>query len=831
MYIQNSIYTLQAGHSYQKKFSSAINFKAASPTLSLSDIPEAQVIQSLTNQKNFTSKNQEGNTILHEAVRAGYFSAVKFLLTNPQRAKDLLNAQNNNGETALDLAQDDKIKKFLIAKHAKSGQSLPKETAQTVSARIQVQEPDLMNVFGKKTVQVPRSDEGATTSRPENEVSRPALENEQAPKKTDHQQPIAGGSFLKAESVAAKSMKVSPSAHILSAPDVGVLPPELANFTPLKILPGDPKSFDDVIGLNEIKEELNKDIVIPLTQAQAGKMLDRNKINLPNGILLVSPVGNGKTHLAKALAAEAKLPVVELTDLQNLNELSSKIEKIYKKEHRPIILFIRGMENFVEEGHCSSRNCNHFARNLTQAAKRGILIVATSTDKSAISKNILVPGIIDKVFKINPPDTNTRAELIIKYFDGKPVFEELNNPKFIKSIAEHTAGFSVAQLQHVISETARTAAATGVDKVSLPEILSEIKEYSKEQDIPEINEFNKTSMYDSVIKREQYRPGDPQKLDDIGGMKDIKEKITEKIIEPWKNKDEMDKFGIGMPDGVLLYGPPGSGKTYLIKGVARELGLPLYILNLSDVASSFRHQTTKNIKDIVNQLTEKYKLTGEASVLFLDELDSLGKSKENGSSADTDEVNTLLQEFNNAGDKGIILLAATNKLDNIEAALARDGRLGERIFVGYGDYESRLDMIKTILSSKPVTTELANNSELMEKLAQDFEDMPSSSIAKVLKEATYQMAIKGQSFEESVKTAFENYKEKELDDHLTKKGVKDRGRYLQLSKNSTIKYDTTYDRTFLKDNEPQNFSELAGMQDVKAQLKKHIIDMWQPEVI
>lgn len=825
MNIYPSLYKIPVINSYNN--SRNITFKANNSQKSGNIISEKEFINRLLQNENVEKRDENGNTILHELVKLRYFTAIKYLLTNPQRTQKLVNIKNSKGETALDLSQDDKITKFLLTKNAKSGKELVNEEAKNSSARVQVSNPDLMNVFKRKPqhpVPLPEPTQA--------ENSKVVPDIPEAPKTSE--QACTDQTVTKAENYMDVSNPQTKKANNIpetSSEIVMELPQELKNYTPLKLLPGDPRSFEDVIGLDEIKDELTQNIVLPLTQEEAEEMLSSNKINIPNGILLVSPAGNGKTHLIKALAAETKMPVVELTDTQNLGELSEQIEKYYNKEHKPVILFIRGMENFVSNDNYSARNCNIFTRNLTQASKRGILVVGTSTDKSAINKNIIIPGLIDKVFKINPPDFDMREKLITKYFDGKSIFAELSHPEFVKVIAEHTAGFSVAQLQHVINETARQAVSSGNKKVQLPEILAEIREYSKEQDIPEINEFNKTSMYDSVIKREQYKADDPQSLDDIGGMNDVKEKVTKKIIEPWQHKDEMEKYGIGMPDGVLLYGPPGSGKTYIVKGIARELKLPLYILNLSDVASSYRHQTTKNIKEIVEQLTEKYKLTGEASVLFLDELDSLGKSKDGGSSADTDEVNTLLQEFNNAGDKGIILVAATNKLDNIEAALARDGRLGERIFVGYGDYDARYDMIHKILASKSVTEELAKDTKLIEKLAHDFDDMPASSIAKVLKEATYQMAINGQDFEKSVQVAFDNYKEKELDDHLTKKGVKDRGRYLQLSKNSTIKYDTTFDRTFLKDNEPHNFEELAGMGEVKAQLKKHIIDMWKPEVI
>lgn len=818
MNINNNIYTMRQ-HSYRPNYTSTpVSFKAKNTGLSIKDMPEDEVIKYLSNNNiNYTNKNSEGNTLLHELVSADYFYASKHLLQNPSRAESIINIQNNKGETALDLAKSQKMKNLLIAKKAKAGQQLPKETAQVASARVQVNKPDMMNVFKKNPKAEPPKSVDTLEEIPE--IKAEVVQNTERDLQQTETAPVQSSDTTNEQ---ASSVK-----------DEAGFPDELKSFPKLQYLAGDPKGFDDVIGLEEIKEELNKSIVKPLTEKSAVELLSSNEINLPNGILISAPAGNGRTHLTKALSAETKLPVVELTDPQSLAVIMDSIEKLFNSKQQRTILFIRGLDNFVDNDKYGNRqNVNNFVRNLTNAAKRGALVVAITQDKDNVNKSIMVPGIIDKTFKITTPNETARTKLINKYLENKPVFKLLASNENINEMVKHTAGFSVSQIKHVLDESARSAASSGNREVKIEELLEELRTYSKEQDIPEINEYNKTSMYDTAIKREQFKKNDPHSLSDVGGMNDVKAKITEKIIEPWKHKDEMDKYGIGMPDGVLFYGPPGSGKTYIVKGIAGELGLPLYMMPLSKVASSFRHETSKKIKEITTQLHEKYLETGEASVLFLDELDSLGKAKgESSCSTSGDEVNTLLQELDNAGDKGIIVIAATNKLDKIEGALSRDGRLGERIYVGYADFESRVEMIKKILGSKPITEKFAADNEYMEKLAKDFEDMPSGSIAKILKEATYQMAVKGQPFETSIEEAFNTYQEKELDDHLTRKGVKNRGNYLKLAKNSTIKYDTTYDRTFLSDNEPHNFSELGGMQDVKGQIQKHIIDLWKPEVI
>ncbi len=337
-------------------------------------------------------------------------------------------------------------------------------------------------------------------------------------------------------------------------------------------------------------------------------------------------------------------------------------------------------------------------------------------------------------------------------------------------------------------------------------------------------------MYDTEFKRYVYNANDPKSFDDIAGMSDLKTKITEEIVEPWANRIELEKQGIRMPDGTLLHGPTGSGKTFFAKAAAKKLDIPLYILKMSDVGTSFQHETSAKVAKIIKQLETKFIETGEPSALFLDEIDSIGGNKDGASGSTVEEVNTLLQQLDNPGDKGIVLFGATNELDKVAPALLRDGRIGNQIYVGYQDFEGRLDMIKKVLSKKPFAAEFMKNEDKLNQLARDFEDMPSPSISKVLNDALRESILKKTDIEDSIKTALDNYQQKELDAMLAKNS-KSNCTTMKVDKKSTIKYDTKYQRVDLPDHVPENLDGLGGMYDVKYEVKKNLIDRYSAESI
>ena len=244
--------------------------------------------------------------------------------------------------------------------------------------------------------------------------------------------------------------------------------------------------------------------------------------------------------------------------------------------------------------------------------------------------------------------------------------------------------------------------------------------------------------------------------------------------------------------------------------LARELGLPFYETKLSDVASAYIHEVSRRIRQMAKQLNDKYAATGEMSVWFFDEFDSLGEARGDETASHKQEVtDTLLQELNNPSSKGYILIAATNNLEGVDPALRRRGRLGNWIAFSNPDKAAIKDVVRKELVKTPFTKELADNNEFLEAAAKEFDGSSMSTIASVLTDAKRMAILDGKDFSECIKECFDDYNKRLMGEFCNKAG---------LEQHKYNEWDF------------KSLDELGGMEEVKQALEENIIDIWRPEV-
>ena len=230
-------------------------------------------------------------------------------------------------------------------------------------------------------------------------------------------------------------------------------------------------------------------------------------------------------------------------------------------------------------------------------------------------------------------------------------------------------------------------------------------------------------------------PNDPKNLDEVGGMFQAKKDIEEFIIKPW-HKDFRDKIienKLNRPSGFLLSGPPGCGKTYIMKAIAAQTGYDLYELNLANIGDSAGYKTQNDLKQFFDDLEQIYKLSGEPSIVILDELDSIAMNRKNCQTDwKKDDINALLMVINNSAQRGVIVVGATNDPDSLDDAVKRSGRLDKHIEIGLPDYEETKDIVEKILSDRPIAAELVENSE---ELAKKLKGLSPADISSILHNA------------------------------------------------------------------------------------------------
>ncbi|MCM1010046.1 MAG: ATP-binding protein [Fusobacterium sp.] len=224
---------------------------------------------------------------------------------------------------------------------------------------------------------------------------------------------------------------------------------------------------------------------------------------------------------------------------------------------------------------------------------------------------------------------------------------------------------------------------------------------------------------------------DPKSLDEVGGMFQVKKDVNEFILKPW-NKDFRDKIianKLNRPSGFLLSGPPGCGKTYIMKAIAAETGYKLYEINLANVGDSGAYKTQNELKTVFENLEKQYKLTGEPSILILDELDSIAMNRKNCQTDwKKDDINALLMVMNNSAQKGIIIVGATNNPDDLDPAVKRSGRLDKHIKLGLPTAGEAKDIVEKILQDRPIGSELLEHSDELAKKLKGLSPADMSSI-------------------------------------------------------------------------------------------------------
>lgn len=235
--------------------------------------------------------------------------------------------------------------------------------------------------------------------------------------------------------------------------------------------------------------------------------------------------------------------------------------------------------------------------------------------------------------------------------------------------------------------------------------------------------FGKTKTKPSDSKENKVR------FSDVAGEEEEKQELVE-IVEFLKNPKKFMRLGARIPAGVLLEGPPGTGKTLLAKAVAGEAGVPFFSISGSDFVEMFVGVGASRVRDLFEQAKK-----AAPSIIFIDEIDAVGRRRGNGMGGGHDEreqtLNQLLVEMDGfQGDEGVIVMAATNRSDVLDPALLRPGRFDRKILVGRPDVKGREAILRVHAKNKP----LASNVDLKE-IAKQTPGFVGADLENLLNEA------------------------------------------------------------------------------------------------
>lgn len=205
----------------------------------------------------------------------------------------------------------------------------------------------------------------------------------------------------------------------------------------------------------------------------------------------------------------------------------------------------------------------------------------------------------------------------------------------------------------------------------------------------------------SVMKKKTKKAASSKGFAAVAGMEELKEQLRNEVLWPLKNKEVMEKYRLHPLNGMILYGPPGCGKTYIAQRFAEESGMNYKFVSAGSLGSSYIHQTASNVKDMFEDAKKQ-----APCILCIDEIDSLLPDRsqvgvEGGCSDLVESVNEFLSRMNNCSKDGIFVIGSTNNPLALDAAVLRTGRMDKVIYVGLPDEESRKALIEYNLKGRP----------------------------------------------------------------------------------------------------------------------------------
>jgi transitional endoplasmic reticulum ATPase len=493
-------------------------------------------------------------------------------------------------------------------------------------------------------------------------------------------------------------------------------------------------SYEDIGGLEREVARVREIVELPLKYSRVFEQLG---ILAPKGVLLYGPPGTGKTLLARAVAAESRVHFIHLNGPEIMRkfygESEAKLREVFEEaaRHAPSILFIDEIDAVAPKraevsGEVEKRVVAQLLSLMDGFVARGQVIVIGATNiPEVLDPALRRPGRFDREIEIGVPNTQARLQILKIHTRAMPLAADVD----LQEIAEHSHGFVGADLEALGQEVGMIALRGFLSSFPLQTdgaISAELAklQVTREDFLAGLKEVEPSATREFFIERSTAT------FASLGGLNEQK-RLLDAVIEHSQMHDEIyDQVGLMPPRGILLAGPTGTGKTAMARALSGEKQVPLIAIDGPQLYSKWLGESERALREVFKKARR-----AAPCILFFDTIDALAPrfgSEQFGSDVHQRILSQLLREIDNLRDaKGVILLAATNRLERIEPALLRSGRFDYKIPFAKPDAADRAAILRLCCQRVPLAPDVD-----CADFAERMEGLTGADIESICKKAT-----------------------------------------------------------------------------------------------
>jgi transitional endoplasmic reticulum ATPase len=506
-------------------------------------------------------------------------------------------------------------------------------------------------------------------------------------------------------------------------------------------------TFEDVGGLGRQVKLLRELTQLPLKFPHVYRHLG---INPPRGVILYGPPGSGKTHLARAVAneVEAKFYYINGPDVIGTyaGETEGTLRRMFGEasHHAPSLIFIDELDALApkrgETGAHSDTRVVTQLLSLMDGLTRidAVMVIGTTNRLNSVDQAFRRPGRFDREIFVGPPDAPGRREILNIHTREMPLTDEALH--YLGEIAKRTHGFVGADLMELCREAGLSALRRSTldlkdHRVAFKISPQDLRVDRKDFDAA-LTQTRPSALRETLVS-------DPNaSWEDIGGLPDIKKRLQEIVERPLRDPELLSAMGLTPHVGVLLHGPSGAGKTLLAKAIARECAVNFIAIDGPELFTKWLGESEEGVRHIFRIARQV-----APTVVFFDQLDAIApiRGDREGSMTTERVVNQLLAELDGLENlAGVVVIAATNRVDLVDPSMLRPGRFGIHLHVPIPDKASRRDIARIHLKGAPFADDTAQDA-VIDAIAANTDGFSGAGIRLACDEAK-RLAIAGVGF-------------------------------------------------------------------------------------